>query len=87
MTTIQQYVSTLYVKQDVVAAKLGVDLSRSSKSDRVMNRCTLILVAVLTKAIVDKGLATDAEMLALLDSAGSVAWDDLPVDPPPAANQ
>lgn len=82
MTTIQQYVDILAARQLIVAMKLGVDITRSSKGDRVQDRCTLVLTAVLTKAIVDKGLATDAEMLALLDSAAAVAFADLPITPP-----
>lgn len=81
MTTIQQYVDVLVQREQIVAKKLGVDLGWSDKSTRVVNRCMLVLTAVTVKAIVDKGLATDAEMLALLDSAGSVAWSDIPWPP------
>jgi hypothetical protein len=82
MTTISQYVDALATREIIVAKKLGVDLNRADKTDRVLNRCMLVMTAVLTKAIVDKGLATDAEMLALLDSAAAVAFADLPIIPP-----
>jgi hypothetical protein len=82
MTTISQYVDALATREITVAKKLGVDLNRADKTDRVLNRCMLVMTAVLTKAIVDKGLATDAEMLALLDSAAAVAFADLPIIPP-----
>lgn len=81
MTTIQQYVDVLAQREQLVAQKLGVDIGWSDKSTRVVNRCMLVLTAVTVKAIVDKGLATDVEMLALLDSAGATAWADLPWPP------
>lgn len=64
-----------------MAKKLGVDLGWSDKPTRVVNRCMLVLTAVMVKAMVDKGLVTDQEMLALLDSAGAVAWADIPWPP------
>ena len=81
MATIQQYVNILVQRETLVARRLGVDLGWSDKSTRVVNRCMLILTAVLVKAMVDKGLVTDAEMLDLLDSAGATAWADLPWPP------
>lgn len=71
----------LITREKIVAQKLGVDLGWSDKSTRVVNRCMLVLTAVTVKAMVDKGLATDAEMLDLLDSAGAVAWSDIPWPP------
>lgn len=80
-TTIQQYVAAIMQREQIVAAKAGVDLSATGKEMRVLNRCMVVLVSVLCKAIVDKGVVTDAEMLALLDAAGSVAWADMPLNP------
>lgn len=81
MASVQQYVEALAAREKMVADKLGVDLGRSDKTTRVVNRCMLVLVAVTVKAMVDKGLLTDAEMLALLDAAGAAAFADLPTRP------
>lgn len=83
MATIKQYVTQLRGRQEVIARKLGCDITRSGKSDRVQQLADLVLLAVLIKTLVDKGVITDAELIATLNAARDDAYDDEPIEPPP----
>lgn len=83
MATVKQYLVQLRQRQDAIARKFGADVSRAGKSARVLNLSLLCLLAVLIKTLVDKGVLTDAELVATLDAARDDAYPDEPVEPPP----
>jgi predicted XRE-type DNA-binding protein len=82
MTAISQYVTQMQTRQQIIATKLGCDISRSSKPSRVMNLALLVLIAALIKTLVDKGVMTDAEILATLNTARDASYNDEPITPP-----
>lgn len=82
MATVKQYVTVLQQREFVIARKLGSDVRRADKGDRVLNTAILILLSVLIKTLVDKGVITDGELSATLDGARDDIWDDVPRDPP-----
>lgn len=81
MATVKAYVTALSNRQQVIAMKYGADITRTSKTTRVAVRSVLVLLAVVIKTLVDKGVITDAELTATLDAARDDAYDDEPVDP------
>jgi hypothetical protein len=83
VATLTAYVQALRDRQTVIARKLGSDVSRSDKQTRVVNLSVLTLLATVIKTLVDKGVITDAELLATLDAARDDAYTDEPVEPPP----
>ena len=83
MPTVKAYVTALSNRQQVIAMKYGADLNRTSKTTRVAIKSVLVLLAIVIKTLVDKGVVTDAELTATLDAARDDAYPDEPVDPPP----
>ena len=81
MPTVKQYVTALSNRQQSIAMKYGADVTRTSKTTRVAIKSVLVLLAVVVKTLVDKGVVTDAELTATLDAARDDAYDDEPVDP------
>lgn len=79
MATVKQYVSQMFDRQTVIARKLGVDITKSTKADRVLNMSLLALIAVVVKSLVDKGVITDAELIATLNTARDDTYDDEPI--------
>lgn len=79
MATVKQYVSALSNRQQVIAAKYGSDVTSAPKPARVLNKSLLVLLAVLVKTLVDKGVITDADLNATLDAARDDTYDDEPV--------
>ena len=78
MASLFQYVDQMRDRQMVISRKLGSDIGRTQKQDRVMNLALLILIAVVVKVLVDKGVITDAELLGELNRARDAAYDDEP---------
>lgn len=85
MASLATYVGQLWDRQRTIAVKFGADLSRADKQTRVLDRSLLVLLATVIKTLVDKGVLTDAELLATLDTARDAAYADEPIEPPPAA--
>jgi hypothetical protein len=83
MATVKQYIAALRQRQDVIAVKYGCDIARADKQTRVVNLSILALLAVIVKALVDKGVITDAELTATLNAARDDVYDDEPVESPP----
>lgn len=83
MATVKQYVDVMRVRQDRMAEKFGVGLRSSRVEIRVLNLTVLALIAVVVKALVDKGVLTDAELVALMNGAADDGWDREPIEPPP----
>lgn len=85
MATVKQYTQQIRNRQTVIARKLGCDINQSDKKTRVVNLALIVLIAVLVKTLVDKGVITDADLAATLDAARDDAYDDEPIDPPAAS--
>jgi hypothetical protein len=69
MATVRQYIQALQDRQVVIARKFGAEITHVDKQYRVMNLALLALLAVLIKTLVDKGVITDAELTAVLNTA------------------
>jgi hypothetical protein len=84
VTTVRQYVSAITDKEQFVCGLFGVDVSRASSTElRAINLLHKVWLGGLMKALVDKGLLTDAEISAAIDSTLGDAWQSVPLDPPP----
>jgi hypothetical protein len=81
MATVPQYIAQMRQRQDVIASKYGCDISRADKQVRVLNLSILALIAVVVKTLVDKGVITDAELLATMNAARDDTYPDEPVEP------
>jgi hypothetical protein len=82
MTTLAVYVQQMRDRQAVIARKLGSDIGQVDKQTRVQNLSLLVLLAAVIKTLVDKGVMTDAEILATLNAARDDVYTDEPVQPP-----
>jgi hypothetical protein len=78
MTTVRQYWNSLVATRNTVALRLGVSVPDTQKTARALANADLALVAVVCKAIVDKGLLTDADLQAARDAAIADTWNDEP---------
>lgn len=86
MTAIGTYVSQIRAKQEVLALKMGPYLSTLPVELRVVLTCSNVAWAAVAKLLVDKGVFTDAELLAAINAAGMAAWAaelPTPTGPPP----
>jgi hypothetical protein len=82
MTTIQTYVQQMLDRQLVIAKKYGSDISRIEQQIRVQNLAELTLLATVIKTLTDKGLISDAELLATLNTARDDIYEKQPIEPP-----
>lgn len=82
MTSIPQYVTVIRDRQRIIARKLGCDPMRADKQTRAINLASIIIAACVLKAIVDKGLISDAEVLAVFNAARDAIYDDEPMVTP-----
>lgn len=78
MATIAQYVNRMRIVHSQVGAKLGTDVSGLPKGLRASDMAILVVIAVVLKTVVDKGLVTDAELLAQLDALADGSYADEP---------
>jgi hypothetical protein len=79
MATIQTYQSKLWTTGVAICSKMGVDPSGIGKSTRAVAKAILFLIAVLIKALVDKGYFTDVELNAAYQAAQDDAYPDEPM--------
>lgn len=91
MTSVVQYVKIMRDAQYDMGIKLGVDFSGSSMELRALLLSNLAVQAVVVKALVDKGVISNQELLLALNAARSstynpsfepsspVTWDTTPV--------
>ena len=84
VTSIPQYVNFMQTRQQIIATKMGSDPARTDKQIRVFNLALLILIACIVKTLVDKGVISDADILATLNTARDAAYADEPIVPPGA---
>lgn len=80
-TTVKQYIQALRNRQNLIAKQFGCDITGGEKPTRVANLALLVLLAVLIKVLVDKGIITDAELSTALDLARDDNWPDEPSAP------
>jgi hypothetical protein len=85
MASLEQYVKIMRDAQVDVARRLGMDLSYADKQSRVAALSALTVQAVLVKALVDKGVLTNAELQAAINTIRSPAYapTPIPVEPEP----
>jgi hypothetical protein len=83
MASLATYVGQLWDRQRLIARKLGSNIGDADKPNRVLNKSLLVLLAVVVKTLTDKGVITDAELLATLNTARDAAYDDEPIQPEP----
>lgn len=82
MATARFYANQLSARVGKVAFAFGVDVSGIDKQTRVMFRTIMIVLGVLVKIMVDKGVVTDAELGAAFDTVAGDTYPDEPVNPP-----
>lgn len=82
MATLKQYTRNLWQVHRTVAGKLGLNVTWGEPEQRVLVIADDVMLAVLLKLLVDKGLVTDAELNAAYNAAASAA---LPKQPPVVA--
>jgi len=81
MATVRVYFANLRDLVNDLGRRLGADLPRSPFDQRVGDAGTLAAVAVLAKALTDKGVLTDADLLAAVDTARGEVWPQEPIQP------
>jgi hypothetical protein len=85
MTTISQYVKVMRDAQADAARRLGMDLATTDKAFRIAALSALAVQAVVVKALVDKGVITDTELLTALNAMRASGYRpaEEPVNPAP----
>jgi hypothetical protein len=83
MATIPTYVNQMLTRQRAIAKRLGCDIRQADKPTRVLNLALLVMLAVVVKTLVDKGVITDQELMGTMDAARDGIYDDEPIEPPP----
>jgi len=78
VTTVKQYTTRLRSGVQKVALRFGTDLNGSTKTLRAVVMGVLVMIAVVVKTIVDKGVVSDAELLATFQAAEDEAQDGEP---------
>lgn len=83
MTSVVQYVKIMRDTMWDVSLRFGVDMAYEDKSLRAGLLGVLAVQAVLIKSLVDKGVITDAELLAALNAVRASPWQPghLPITP------
>lgn len=69
MTAVRTYVAQLRQRQKLLSGRFGSYLEAMPTETRVALTCANGSTAVLVKLLVDKGIITDAELVAALDAA------------------
>jgi hypothetical protein len=69
VTAVRTYVAQLRQRQRAMSSRFGSYLEAMSPETRVALTCANGSTAVLAKLLVDKGVITDAELIAALDAA------------------
>lgn len=83
MTTIVQYVNQLRQRQRLISTGLGVNLGGMAAEPRVVLTLSNASLAVIVKILVDKGVITDAEVIAALNAAMAEVFTPEPGQPEP----
>jgi hypothetical protein len=78
MATVRQYFNALRATRNQVALFMGADLTSTPKDMRSGDNAGLAAVAVVIKALTDKGVISDAELQAAQTAALADLWDTEP---------
>jgi hypothetical protein len=82
MATLQTYVQEMWQRQKSITRKLGAALGQSANKElRVAVLAGDVILAAVVKTLVDKGVVSDAELLATLNQARDDTFADEPPDP------
>jgi hypothetical protein len=83
VSTIPQYVKIMRDAMWDIAKRFGVDMSQEPKATRAALLSDFAVQAVLIKTLVDKGVISDAELLAAINAMRASPWSpgQLPVRP------
>jgi hypothetical protein len=81
VTTIKQYAKNLRDTQYDIALKMGVDISRSDITTRVILLSGYVNQAIVLKTLVDAGVITDAALKATMDSVRTAVYTMEPGQP------
>jgi hypothetical protein len=76
MATVPQYVDQLLRRQRIVGDQLGISLFGVGRELYVVDASLITLVAVVMKAMTEKGVITDAEWITRLNNALDGTWPD-----------
>jgi len=83
VATTRQYWSTLRTWQQNIAQKFGVNIQYGSMEGRAVAATDAAMVAILVKALTDKGVLTDADILApRQDARDDAGWVQESAAPP-----
>jgi hypothetical protein len=74
VTAIGVYVAQIRAKEEFLATKLGAYLPGMAVELRIVLTLSNVAWAAVAKLLVDKGVFTDAELVAALNAAGVAAW-------------
>lgn len=86
MTTLGQYMNQLLQRQKVLATKLGAWLPGMATDYRVILACGDASQAILMKLLVDKGVVSDAELVAAFSAASAADFSAIATEPEPIPN-
>lgn len=75
MATTRQYWNALKNTRDAIAITMGTDVTMLQPGARAISNATLATVAIVVKALTDKGVISDAELTAARNAALGDVWD------------
>jgi|1185.fasta_scaffold03724_4 hypothetical protein len=76
MASTRQYWNALKSTRNAIALDMGVQESLTPKDMRASDNAGLAAVAIVIKALTDKGVLTDAELQAAQAAALADIWDE-----------
>lgn len=74
MTSVPQYVKIMRDTMWDIAERFGVDMAQEPKALRAGLLSVLAVQSILIKTLVDKGVITDAELLAAVNAVRASPW-------------
>lgn len=86
MATIKNYVLNLFDAQQWIARQMGVDIRRIGTEARVTILAQDLTTAVILKTLVDKGVVTDAELVATMTTVRNAVYQRQPIEVIPPAD-
>jgi len=78
-TPVMTYAATLRTLANQLGLALGCDITQLPKDVRVSDFAGLAAVAIVCRAIVDKGLLTNADLQAAVTAAQAETWPNEPI--------
>lgn len=83
MATTKQYAQAIRSSMRTIARKMGLAVDSADKTLRIVASVVAVVIGVLCKVLVDKGLVTDQELQAALDAAAADNYPEEPSEPAP----